>query len=188
MAYKTGSMTARTLAATDKFIARNVVSGEASYTYKQAMLDAAYTPLYVSRYGGALSKNPLVLSRIAEAKAVQVVKSDFDRSRAYRIVEDLRLRCQDAKDRTNEKGCCELICKLFGLLSENINISDNFKRDEIEAQVIEEAKRISHIVLKTKLLPEITLNDDAKIDFKAPETPANAKTQTDAHNSPPLLT
>jgi hypothetical protein len=176
MANKAGCMTARTVAATDKYIAENIVNGQAGYTYKQAMLDTAYTPLYVSRYGTALSHNPLVMSRIAEAKAIKTVKADFDRIRAYRQIEDLRLRCADAKDRTNEKGCLELICKLFGLLSESINISDNIKREEITAEILLEAKRISHIVLKSKLLPVSPLNLDAKIVGNASETPPDSKT------------
>ena len=125
----------------------------------QTLINVGYSPSYALKNSIKLWDNVLVKSEISRLQAKTALKTDVTILSIQQELADLKLKAVTKGDLGTALGCIVASGKTVAAFSDNLNIGDVEKQREIEAEVLAEAKRISHIVLQSKLLPERNTNE-----------------------------
>jgi hypothetical protein len=137
--------------AVDTYLKNNVVDGDSSYTFRQAMLDAGYSKLYISRYGQALSNNVLVKKQIDDIvlKIQNRVIAKVAISKEWVINEHIEAlgRCKEKGDEANATANIIAIGRTMGLYSDNVNIADTERIEQVNKRILQDAKVFASIAM-----------------------------------------
>ena len=170
-------LTPRTQTATDNFIQRNIVNSDKTYTYAKAMVEAGFSPLYISRYGAKLSENIIVKQQINTF--VEKIQNRIINKTAITLewVVNKHLEIIEKAEKINDLVVMTTNIKLIG---DTIGAYKQgvFDAGDAMAEITEESKRIAAAIPdsyflespKSPELPASPVNSDSLLQPSPLET------------------
>jgi hypothetical protein len=152
-------LTARTETATDEFIQRNIINGDRNYTYRQALLDAGFSPVYVSRSWFKLSQNPLVQHKITNLTQKASIKAELTVGKVLVGINEALEIARSKQDVTGMLKALELQGKHLAMFTD-VQLTDNFRQDEIDKKVLNDARLFAQLAMPKLLTTDNTIHTE----------------------------
>lgn len=157
-------ITPKTEQAITEYIKHRIVNGETTYTYKDAMLLVGYSPHYVSRSWVKMSKNDIVVARIASFTQKASIKAELTVSKVLIGIGEALEMAKQKNDVTNMLKALELQGKHLAMFTD-VQVTDSYRMEEVDKLTLQHAKLFAKNVIP-KMLPGIVNEDKIALDDK----------------------